>query len=651
MLAAEAALVSTLAACSSGGGEPSATTATTAPPPTFLDAVADRLNEDGTAPFALALDVFTAVFGDLPEHPAPKFPLDGLVDGTMAVSMLRAHWDELSTVQQSAAEKLIYPPNGDSHEGAVVAYDPKGAGAGGGGSAAPGLARAVHADRTDDLLAQVRALVLEFVAQIANPAHLARPLPWPVSVRALPPGSEPPSVGFVTTPLAPPGGSIDECLIQLNPDHPTNDTVLRAEVAHEVFHCFQHTLHADDPFGGDRLPFWLREGSAAWVGEAIGGGTAISQQWWQAWLTRPDRPLFARTYDAIGFYALLNASGVDPWRKFDEMLTNGASAFDRAVDGVRDQVLDRWGTSLARHPEWGAQWETRGPGVTTHRYEPTRVSVLANRGPRSQPRMPPGERTAEVAQVSVTGDVLVVTVPAIHGALRFGDGTALAFSGTARSVSYCLRDGGCACPGGGAPPGGALTTVASHNLLVAVADTSASQVTFEAKTLDRACEPTAPAAGGGDACLVGRWSSTTWTVPPVVGSISGGTGIVLQFAGDGTAEVDFGGMAPAVIRNDSAGIAVVSTFSYAGADTARWTAGSAALSLTYDHPDRPTITLNIEPGGPVYTNEPFSAVAGDGAGGVGPLTGGQYECSAREFTLRMSAGADVGDLTITFSKR
>src|SRR3546814_3803398 len=111
-------------------------------------------------------------------------------------------------------------------------------------------------------------------------------------------------------------------------------------------------------------PMWVEEGSAAWAGVTLVEGSAQSSTWWLNWLVFSDRPLLRRTYDAIGFWSLLDATGVDTWRRLDAVMRDIPGAYEIALGAEGDAVLARWGASLARHPGVGEPWATYGPGVT-----------------------------------------------------------------------------------------------------------------------------------------------------------------------------------------------------------------------------------------------------------------------------------------------
>ncbi len=106
-----------------------------------------------------------------------------------------------------------------------------------------------------------------------------------------------------------------DCLIYFNP----SILGLRGHgwsvvVAHEVYHCFEDAINPDtNP--------WIAEGQSEWVGEEVAGPSpTVAGPAWKRYLRRPEIPLFTRDYDAIGFYAHLAESCVNPWMILDAML-------------------------------------------------------------------------------------------------------------------------------------------------------------------------------------------------------------------------------------------------------------------------------------------------------------------------------------------
>jgi hypothetical protein len=140
-------------------------------------------------------------------------------------------------------------------------------------------------------------------------------------------------------------GSLSSCPITIETLTGVSDSNARmATLTHELWHCYEAQIMGVGAFtnASNAHPLnvngasWLIEGSAEWVGECSVGdcgtqGSFISGQWWDQYLSNPQTPLFQRGYDAIGFYAHMQESGISPFERLPAMLTAGsdASAFAR----------------------------------------------------------------------------------------------------------------------------------------------------------------------------------------------------------------------------------------------------------------------------------------------------------------------------------
>lgn len=446
-----------VAACS-GGGDPAVTTA---PPSGSADpvsvALAERLGPSGELDLALALDVFEAAFG-VDVGGETDFP--DLDEGTLAVAAVSEHWDELTQDQRSLIEATIL-------SGTVAArWDPATevtAEVFADGSASGFFLASVIATRQTlpqcgtvrgpcVVGAHTRALIDDTITAIAD--RLGRRLPVPVLfafdpdlpylASATPVNADGTRIAFGTRPEA--------CLITLapadrfdGPDQPTRENTL----AHELFHCFQEQLP-----GFRALPLWLVEGSAEWVGSDIAGADATTAKRWFGWLTDPGNALFRRAYDNLGFFELMEQAGVDPWSRFDRMLTaawtdGNQAAYDVAVGDRGTTFAALIATSRVRESTLGEQWDTRGTAVTSDRKvadHEVRPGAPATIGP-----FDPGVYGSAATLLAATGDVLTLAGSASISAVGF-EGAATVTMFDVVAGDWCLRDGGCTCPDGSPGP-------------------------------------------------------------------------------------------------------------------------------------------------------------------------------------------------------
>lgn len=158
-------------------------------------------------------------------------------------------------------------------------------------------------------------------------------------------------------------------------------------LAHEAFHCLH--MEVVGPRRSYAAASWLTEGAAMWAGEAWAGGSERSAPSWREYLADP-RDLLTRNYDAIGFWAQVDAAASDPlWAELPDILAQGARAnlrgFRRAIS-VR--FLNRWAPPLGRLSRLGERWDLDLPGMQLPdaRLEPQEVSLAPLAGGRSVPK-------------------------------------------------------------------------------------------------------------------------------------------------------------------------------------------------------------------------------------------------------------------------
>lgn len=329
---------------------------------------------------------------------------------------------------------------------------------------------------------------------------IANHLPWPLTICH--------TIGLVATDIPLPGGgqagaltgvydsaggvsgAPARCVIRVyRVGQRLPDSTWRGMLAHEVFHCFQGEVMPLPIFNSGRFA-WIVEGQADWVAESVlaspagEGEDRIGRSGWKGYLLHPETPLFARSYDAIGFYAHLAESGGDPWRVFKAMLQAPTDrvAYAAAVAGT-DHFLDSWASGYFRGlgAATGRDWDTTGPGIplagTVHA-EPLRIS-LAN---------------GQVAPVSAApfangiytllSGADIVRIDAAGGA-RLSDGNLdRVLQG---QVDFCTRAGGCSCPPGSAYQGPPLTPLASRADLALTGGPDGTKVALTGRSLDDFC--------------------------------------------------------------------------------------------------------------------------------------------------------------------
>lgn len=278
----------------------------------------------------------------------------------------------------------------------------------------------------------------------------------------------------------------------------------RLVLAHEAAHCLQHAFVASKADLA-RVPAWVTEGTAEWLSakaiEELGVGTP-TQVAWTGWLKEPARDLFTRSYDAIGFYSMLEQAGVDTWSRVKGVISGavaGASpgAYAAAIAGAPDIFNSRWGPGLVRDLALGPEWDYSGPFI-----DPSNVKTvtIANGALRTSTI---AARSSAAVKFAISADVVTVKADKdVRGLLRFeGEQRAL------KRGAYCAKPGGCRC------------TTRTNLQLPRIGKTTwfgygdpqkARTVTFQGRTLKDYCKMPRP---GPAPCRAGRRQDSLCPVP------------------------------------------------------------------------------------------------------------------------------------------
>ncbi len=268
---------------------------------------------------------------------------------------------------------------------------------------------------------------------------------------------------------------------------------LRFILSHETAHCVQHAFYSNQA-DKNRVPIWVREGSAEYLGariiQELGGST--NQVAWGLWLLKPKVDLFKRGYDAVGFYAMLEQAGVDTWARIKQIISGGVNsgpsgAYSAAIAGVPDIFYQRWGPGLIRDPALGPEWDYTGPFI-----DPVLKASTVQLG-TGAPVVSAIEPHASAAGIlKISADIVTIKAPkGLRGLIRFGGTQAPLKTG-----AYCAKTGGCKCKTNTnlqLPEIGATTNIGFSD------PQKARTVTIQGRKLKDYCKnPTpGPAPGGG----------------------------------------------------------------------------------------------------------------------------------------------------------
>lgn len=437
-------------------------------------------------------------------------------DATLAVSWALRHFDELTLEQQAAVGEALSPAEAVGRSGFRSAAPKIGCyGQVVAGADSPDAGP--YRQLADGLIGEIERRLGGTITLVASTYIL-------LDHRDL-------GLGTAYTWADP--GDCDEnamatCTIHLSAKAEASDpTTLRGILAHELMHCFQFQYLGVAAY---EMPDWILEGAPAWVGEDIAGGTPISTPWWTKYLTTPERSLYSRSYDAIGFYAHLDEIGIDPWTRFTAIY-DGFS-FEPAWEAAgasSGSFLESWPSSTLRRTDIGRAWDATGPGITIDRATPKPLAVREG-----------SPATASVGKVS--GGLYRLAIDAELVTIEFSGSARLGAPGGVDRVlesgtTFCAKPGGCTCPSGA---GSELPKIPADAFLGLTGGTQPGRLTITGAPLT--CGEQQPDAV--DPCLVGRWESTVAFIEDAISGApsyeqGGGAGIVLVVERDGSFTMDF----------------------------------------------------------------------------------------------------------------
>lgn len=341
-------------------GSPSASVATPAEAPlpplgsTAWERELRNVNPDGTRTLESALRLFAIAFGPLPGVQAPA---DGRLvdDGTLAVRAVLAHDRELTPEQRAAIAKAIAPPDGAFH----ITVDPGQAWIAG------------SAALRSDVFMPAFEPPPDVQARLVQESHNIRSFyagklgEIPGLIEIFLSGDRPePQPGLLllgqSHPIYDNAGKYAGCTLVITGNATDlGDAAALRTMSHEIFHCFESSIVPRSDW--DPMPDWIMEGAADWAADQIHPYPPKNARWWQHYLTEPLTPLFWRSYDAIGFYAHLAETGIDPWTVFRAMWTSGidsATVF-KASGADNKAFTDSWASGLLRESSRGRAWDTQ----------------------------------------------------------------------------------------------------------------------------------------------------------------------------------------------------------------------------------------------------------------------------------------------------
>jgi hypothetical protein len=381
------------------------------------------INDQGQISLGTALAAFDKQIADLPGVKAKPGEIGNLTDGTMVIEEIEAHIDELSPGQRAVFDSMTTP----SADALVVSAGDPPAARLRTGTPEEKLAAEQYIDAATPVMRShgfvlLRPIRVEFLDDQGTKD--ADTLAY-VTGADLPPGTSPFCNIFVTRA----GRDLKV------PEYK------QMVLTHELAHCAQHAFYTSLA-DRDRAPKWVKEGSAEWLAGMtmleLGKPALVA---WGPWLVKPKIDLFRRSYDAVGFFAMIQQAGVDGWARVRDTLSAAAAggspaAFAAATAGLPEIFYARWGPGLIRDPSLGPEWDYEGPAIPSLK---TRAVTIGN-GTRPVASTI-AARASAAGKLQIKADVVTIQADKdIRGLLRF-DGELRKL----KKGAYCAKRGGCKC--------------------------------------------------------------------------------------------------------------------------------------------------------------------------------------------------------------
>ena len=367
------------------------------PEPTIWSAITSGI-KDGTVPKDVALEAFAYLYKvNIPGVTVPKGidAADKPTSGSGALRWVRANWARLTPDQQAVVNGVMTPgPDDtvvtiDATAGATSFATPSQRAATpaalGGNVVAAAVGPRIVAPRSAGADSPPPQIVAAIEAELyADIQHIGNKLGLPVI-----------SEGFgywknVTLDVSEKSGgntllTTDAILNNIGHYSPCNVTAFKESwqnesanglsptfhvlMTHEVIHCYQHVVEGDVDTAL-AVPPWITEGTAIWLAASDTGivEPELPSDWIQGYFT-PETALTNRSYDAFGYYALLDHLGRDLWARivpaWKAASTNAerSNAFIAVLQGDDSDVRNVWASSYLRETAWGDPWITYGFGL------------------------------------------------------------------------------------------------------------------------------------------------------------------------------------------------------------------------------------------------------------------------------------------------
>ncbi len=407
-------------------GSPQPTQAPAAEADTPFEVELRDVSVDGERSLESALRLFSMTYGPLPGVEDVPDSNDR-VEGTLAMRAILAKYDELTPEQQAVVDEWL----ADDPDDVVVQVGPEGDN--GALAAVDGFAGFVAQPLTGTQQA-IKGAVGNYRAQIAS--RIGQ-IPGIIDVSF--PSKKRPDLALADAGGIYVNGAFTGCRIRFFPNLLTDSQInMLITAAHETFHCFQAAQFTDSTRYANG-PDWWQEGGAEWVAYVL-AGDPLDGGFWDDYVNKPQLSLFQRSYDGVGFWADLAATGIDPWPRWMAIW----AAYENegawvASGGEADDFLDSWSSGWFRDRGRGDDWDMSGPGIIPGNATPKSIQV-ANGASASLGASPYAN---EQYSASSSADIVIITGT---GHMRVSDSSL--DEKLPIGQHFCTKPGGCTCPDG-----------------------------------------------------------------------------------------------------------------------------------------------------------------------------------------------------------
>jgi hypothetical protein len=255
--------------------------------------------------------------------------------------------------------------------------------------------------------------------------------------------------------------------------------LLAATVAHEVFHVIETQLMGSLA-NASRLQHqgaWLVEGAAEWAGADLAGEDSHTRKWRSEYFRHPGRVLFARSYDAIGFYDHMQQVGISPWTRLRAMFaaTSNEAAYQAAFPSATDaeSFHETEASVFLLDHSAGWPWEPRASGAPPAAISPAPPGVVSLKASAHPPVTAAAYTDAlfHLSLLHVPASTPLVELVVTNGTVRLRSSTGALDRVIRGQLTVCTPAARtCACPG---EPQGADPRLTEGTLALAGASTGA----------------------------------------------------------------------------------------------------------------------------------------------------------------------------------